>query len=90
MSNARRLPQARQRRQPCARCGRGIRPGRGAVAMRDGRAVCAACADTGLMRRLSCGHMGVPGMTIVREGSMFRCAQCVSAEAVAYLTTGKD
>lgn len=90
MSNRRRLAGPRPHRQPCARCGRGIRPGRGGVGLRDGRAVCAECADNGgLMRRLSCGHVAVPGMAVIREGSMFRCARCVSEETAAYLTERK-
>jgi hypothetical protein len=33
--------------------------------------------------------MGLPGMTIVREGGVFRCARHVSAETAEYLTTRK-
>lgn len=87
MSNRRRIRQASAGRQPCAHCGRGIRPGRG-VGLPGGRAVHDACAGA-LPRRLDCGHMGLPGMTIVREGGMFRCARCVSAETTAYLTARK-
>ncbi len=87
MSNARRLPQARTRRQPCARCGRGIRPGRGGVGLRDGRAVCAACADTGVLsRRLPCGHVSVAGMLVINEGGGLRCPACASEHTVDYLT----
>ena len=87
MSNTRRVAQARARRKPCARCGRGIRPGRGAVGLRDGRAVCAACADTGVLSaRLACGHMSAAGMVVIDEGGSLRCPQCADPYTVDYLT----
>lgn len=87
MSNRRSLPGAKAGRQPCALCGRGIRPGRGAVALPDGRSVHSACADGGtLTRRLSCGHVGMPGMRVVNEGGRIVCSRCASPEAAGYMT----
>jgi hypothetical protein len=87
VSNTRHVARARTRRQPCARCGRGIRPGRGGVGLRDGRAVCAACADTGVLsRRLPCGHVSVAGMLVIDEGGSVRCPRCADSYTVDYLT----
>ena len=86
MSNSRRLRQPRAKRPPCARCGHGVRPGKG-VGLPDGRRVCDPCADSGaLERRLDCGHLSAPGLKVINEGGAFRCTQCVHPATVEYLT----
>ena len=86
MSNSRRLRQAKGKRMPCARCGHGIRPGKG-VPLRDGRAVCDRCADGGaLVRRLDCGCWSTAGLKVINEGGAFRCPAHAHAATVEYLT----
>jgi hypothetical protein len=75
---------------PCARCGHGIRAGKG-IPLPDGRAVCDRCADTGVLaRRLDCGCMGRPGVKVIDDGGMRRCARHAHQSAIDWLTTKRE
>jgi hypothetical protein len=79
MSNSRRLPRARTGPH-CAACGHRIGALAARVDLPDGRSVCGSCRDAGVLsRRLPCGHLGVPGMTVIADSAdlgNFQCPRC--------------
>ena len=88
MSNSRRLP-GRARGPLCGSCGRRIGANAARVDLPDGRSVCGACRDAGVLwQRLPCGHTGLPGMTVIADSadrSNFQCPRC-SPHAAAVLS----
>lgn len=78
MSNRRRLRGARGENARCGSCGGAA--GANPVQLRDGRQICPRCVDGGvLMQRLPCGHMGIPGTTVITDsadGGNFQCIRC--------------
>jgi len=58
-------------------CGRGIGKLASQVTLPDGRHVCGGCRDAGrLVQVLACGHIGMPGMQIVKVGEGWACSSC--------------
>jgi hypothetical protein len=77
VSNRRRLPGARPQAVHCGTCGRGIGKLATRIVLPDGRVVCGGCRDGNrLVQVLACGHVGMPGMQVVRVGDGFVCSSC--------------
>jgi hypothetical protein len=67
----------------CAVCGHGIGKLATQIRLPDGRVVCGYCRDKGaLARRLGCGHVGMPGMTVFRAGSDVHICKACAADSM--------
>jgi len=93
MSNRRRPHGSRIALPRCGSCGGAVRQGTMSQALADGRVICTRCVQGGVLcRQLPCGHMGVPGMTVISDSadqSNFKCVRCSPHAAPGILAEGR-
>jgi DNA-directed RNA polymerase subunit RPC12/RpoP len=85
VSNRTKIKGSRPPLPRCGACGRPIPKDMYRSEMPSGDLVCTRCADRGvMMQRLSCGHMGIPKMTVFNDGAdnkTFTCPRCSTHSA---------
>lgn len=92
MSNRRktRLPPAAKATLPrCGSCGGRIGALADRIELGDGRLICMRCRDRGvLVRRLPCGHYGMPGTMVIADSADLSNFQCIRCSPHANLPRG--
>jgi hypothetical protein len=92
VSNSRKLRMSAAAKAGLPRCGTcggriGVLDDR--IELHDGRLICMRCRDRGvLIKRLPCGHFGMPGSMVIADSADMSNFQCIRCSPHANLPQG--